>query len=126
TGVTTEEGIIAGADIMIAIAISPEGLMYGLDIGSDSLVAIDKTNAQQSVIGPVGLNANFAQDMDFDQSTGILYWPAYMGSGNSVMQTIDTTTGAATAIGPIEAGAELLSFSVAVAGGNCSDPADVP
>jgi hypothetical protein len=126
TGATTQVGPITGAQLIVAIAISPEGLMYGLDIGTDNLVAIDKTNGAQAVIGPLGPNANFAQDMDFDQSTGILYWAGYMGSGNSRMYTVDTSTGAATEIGPIQDGAELLSFSIAVAGGNCSDPADVP
>ncbi|THD13406.1 hypothetical protein B1808_08485 [Pseudofulvimonas gallinarii] len=126
TGATTQVGPISGAQLIVAIAISPEGLMYGLDIGTDNLIAIDKTNGAQAVIGPVGQNANFAQDMDFDQSTGILYWAGYMGSGNSRMYTVDTSTGAATEIGQIQDGAELLSFSIAVAGGNCSDPADVP
>lgn len=126
TGAATQVGPITGAQIMIAIAVSPDGLLYGLDIGTDELVAIDKTTGAMAPIGPVGPDANFAQDMDFDPSTGVLYWAGYFGGGSSIMYTIDTGTGAATAIGPIENGAELLSFSIAVAGGNCSDPADVP
>jgi uncharacterized repeat protein (TIGR01451 family) len=128
TGVGTLVAPIAAGPtaIVIAIAIGQDGLMYGNDIGADALIAIDKTDGAVAVIGPTGLAANFAQDMDFDQSTGILYWPAYLGGGNSQMTTIDLTTGAASVIGPIQDGAELLSFAVAVAGGNCSEPADVP
>lgn len=119
-------GVIGGYTGVVAIAFSPEGLLYGIDIVTDELLAIDKTNGGAAAIGPLGGNANFAQDMDFDQSTGTLYWAAYFGSGNSQMMKVDTSTGAATPIGPIQDGAELLSFSIAVASGNCSDPADVP
>src|SRR5690625_7247666 len=68
----TEVGEITGPDlapdaIVIAIAVSPEGLMYGLDIIDDVLLAIDKDTGEASVVGPVGEDANFAQDMDFDQ-----------------------------------------------------------
>lgn len=130
-GTGTLVGPVAGGGlpanaIVIAIAVSPDGLMYGIEIQNDVLVAIDKTDGTPAVIGPTGVNANFAQDMDFDPSTGILYWAGYLGGGNSQMFTVDTSTGAATPIGPVAGGAELLSFSVAVAGGNCSDPADVP
>ncbi|MBX3727233.1 MAG: DUF11 domain-containing protein [Xanthomonadales bacterium] len=118
-------GLPANA-IVIAIAVSPDGLMYGIEIQNDVLFAIDKTSGAAAVIGPTGVNANFAQDMDFDPSTGTLYWAGYQGGGNSQMFTVDTTTGAATSIGAVAGGAELLSFSVAIAGGNCSDPADVP
>jgi len=124
-GSVTGGGLPANA-IVIAIAVSPDGLMYGIEIQNDVLFAIDKTNGTPAVIGPTGVNANFAQDMDFDPSTGTLYWAGYQGGGNSQMFTVDTTTGAATSIGAVAGGAELLSFSVAVAGGNCSDPADVP
>ncbi len=119
-------GGIAAGGIIIAIAVSPDGLMYGVEIIDDVLVAIDKTSGAGSVIGALGVNANFAQDMDFDASTGTLYWAGYLGGGNSQMFTVDLSTGAATSIGAVQDGAELLSFSVAIAGGNCSDPADVP
>ncbi len=128
TLVGTINGIDAGG-IVIAIAIDDSGLMYGLEIIADVLVAIDKTDASGAVIGPLGFNANFAQDMDFDRSTNTLYWASYLGGGNSNIRVIDTSTGAAaTLIGPIQDGAELLSFSIAVSGAasRCANPADVP
>lgn len=127
TLVGTISGLVAGS-IVIAIAIDGSGLMYGLEIIDDVLIAIDKTDATGSVIGPVGVNANFAQDMDFDRSTGTLYWASYLGGGNSNVRTIDTSTGATTVVGPIQDGAELLSFSIAISGGAaaCENPANVP
>ncbi|HRQ63598.1 MAG TPA: DUF11 domain-containing protein [Xanthomonadaceae bacterium] len=130
TGIGTLVGSVSGmtaGSILIAIAINNAGSMFGLEIFDDVLVAIDKTDATGAVIGPVGVNANFAQDMDFDRSTGTLYWASYLGGGNSNIRTIDTSTGAATVVGPIQDGAELLSFSIAVAGGgSCENPADIP
>jgi hypothetical protein len=123
---TISGGGLPATPIIIAIAVSGDGLMYGIDISADVLIAIDKTSATPSVIGALGFNANFAQDMDFDRSTGVLYWAGYLGGGNSQIYTVNTATGAATPIGPIADGAELLSFSIAVAGDNCSAPEDVP
>lgn len=126
TLVGTVSGLVAGG-IIIAIAIDSNGLMYGLEIIDDVLVAIDKTDAVGSVIGPVGVNANFAQDMDFDRSSDTLYWASYLGGGNSNIRIIDTDTGGTTVVGPIQDGAELLSFSIAVAGASgCNAPEDVP
>lgn len=113
------------ADLIVAIAIDRNGLMYGLDIGPDSLLAIDKTDASASVIGPVGVDANFAQDMDFDYNTGTLHWAAYDRNDASAMQTIDTDTGASTITGPIWLNSELMSFSIASAP-ECVEPALVP
>src|SRR5699024_5400048 len=109
---STSVGVIDGAGLnpsatVIAIAISPEGLMYGIDIVDDVLLAIDKTTAEATVIGPLGFDANFAQDMDFDPSDGTLYWAGYFGGGDSQMLTVDLETGAATSLGAVEDGAEL-------------------
>lgn len=120
-------GVDPGA-IVIAIAISPDGLMYGLDIIGDTLLAIDKSSGDASPIGPTGFDANFAQDMDFDPSTGVLYWPGYFGGGATEMTTIDTSTGVATSIGTITSQNEMLSFTVAIEGeaASCTEPASVP
>ncbi|OAB62940.1 hypothetical protein AY599_13380 [Leptolyngbya valderiana BDU 20041] len=114
--------------LIIAIAIDTAGQMYAIDIVADTLLAIDKTDASSSVIGPLGLNANFAQDMDFDYVTGTLYWAAYLGGGDSRMTTVDTTTGAVTEIGAIGNGNELLSFDIANPGVPpvCANPGIVP
>lgn len=131
TLVATEVGPVDGAGvdpgaIVIGIAISPEGLMFGLDIIADVLLAIDKETGDASVIGPTGIDANFAQDMDFDPLTGTLYWAGYLGGGNSQMFTVDPATGAATSIGNIGGGNELLSFSIALPRPvSCMEPAAI-
>jgi hypothetical protein len=131
SGASTLVGVISGgglpdAPIIIAIAISNSGLMYGIDIIGNAFLAIDKTDATPAVIGPTGINPNFAQDMDFDRSDNTLYWAGYQGGGNSHVYTVNLETGTATAVGPIQDGAELVNFSIAVLGGACSLPEDIP
>lgn len=117
----TEVGLIEGPGFadnghVMSIAIAPDGQMYALDVTSNQLLSIDKHSAEATAIGSLGQTPQFAQDMDFDQTTGTLYWAGYMGTGNSEMFTIDTDTGWATGVGSIEDGIQLLSFSIALPG----------
>jgi len=116
--------------LMADIAISADGLIYGLDLVSSSLMAIDKTSGAASVIGSIGFDANNAQSMDFDDATGILYLagcvnnPAISACGQSNMYTVDTSTGLASLIAPIGSGgigAELGGLAIANVSG-CSSP----
>ena len=129
SGATQQIGCSSGT-LIIDIAIDPSGNMYGVDIIADALVAIDKTTGVAQAIGSIGFNANYAEGLDFDPSTGILYFSAVnTDQGNAgIMYTIDTSTGLATPVGPIGAapGDELDAFAIAVASGPCAIPSDIP
>src|SRR5690606_29848695 len=134
-GTATLVGTIAGGGLpagplVIAIAINEVGQLFALDLVDDVLAAVDKSNGTASVIGSLGVDANFAQDMDFDRSTGTLWWAGFSGTSgadaSSTMYTIDTATGAATVVGGIQGDAEMLSFSVAVSTSGCAELSDVP
>jgi len=90
-------GLPAGA-VNIDIAIDRSGQMYGHDIVSDTLLRIDKATGAAVVIGPTGQLANFAQGMDFDWDTDILYATIYTGGGTGVFASMNLTTGAAQVI----------------------------
>ncbi len=98
TGATTRVGDFDPADLIIDIAISADGQMYGHDILADELVSIDKTTGATTPIGFTGFNANFAQGMDFDYETNTLLATIYTGGGTGVFASLDLTTGAATPI----------------------------
>lgn len=100
--------------------------MYGLDITGDQLLAIDKTSGAFQAIGPIGFNANYAQDIDFDPSTGVLWYAGYDGNALGVMYTLDTSTGLATEVAPFPNGTEISAFSIAVPSRGCAAPEDVP
>ncbi len=101
----------AGSELFISLACSPTGQLYALELNAASLFAVDKTTGAATIIGPLGVSPNYAQDMGFDQNTGILYWAAYTSSGE--WRTIDPTTGASTYIGPLGgSGAEMCALNL--------------
>ncbi len=60
------------------------------------------------MIGSLGVDINYAQDIAFDRTNNILYGTLYTSSGG--MYTINTTTGVATLIASIEAEVDGLAI----------------
>lgn len=95
---------------IIAIAINYNGDMYGLDICTDELVKIDPDTGQITPIGPIGFNASYAQGMDFDEDTGILYLTAFNGNTyQGELRIADLHTGNTTLVGVFPGGAQVDS-----------------
>ena len=117
SGALTTIGNIGAGTCIIDIAINAEGQMYGVDIVSDVLYQIDPNTGVGTLVGPLGASANYAQGMDFEETSGILYWAAYTASGE--MRVIDTNTGASALVGAFPGGAEVdgLAFATGGAGG---------
>ncbi len=100
TGAATLIGFVSNAGCLIDIAMSPGGQLYGVDIINDVFLAIDKTTGAGTVIGSIGFDANFAQDLDFDDASGVLYYAAFNNvSFNGELYIIDITSGATTFLG---------------------------
>jgi hypothetical protein len=130
TGASTLIGSL-GAQRIIEIAVDSAGVLYGIDIAADTLVVLNGSNP--GVVGKLGFDAEFAEGLDFDAASGTLYFAAVNNesvfSQPAQMYTIDTTTGHATLVGGISAdpdGAQISAFAIAVAGGGCATPQDVP
>jgi len=104
TGAATKVANIANAPLNIDIAIDSAGQMYGHDIGVDKLLRIDKYTGATTFIGPTGFNANWAQGMDFDDSTGALYLAAYGDAAGAELRIADTNTGATVLVGAFPEG----------------------
>lgn len=122
TGATTQIGTITNAPIAINLAIDPAGQwLYTVDIAGDVLVRVDPATGAGTVVGPVGINASYAQGMDFDDLTGTLYWAAYnAGISAGELRVLDTTTGASTLVGALPGGNEVDAFAIkSFAGGVC-------
>ncbi len=101
------------AALTIAIAFSPDGVLFAHDINQDRIITINKTTGAVTSIGLTGLAANYAQGMDFDDETGVLYLAAYTTTG--ALYIADTTTGATTLVGAFPGGAEVDSFAIQTA-----------
>jgi uncharacterized membrane protein len=114
TGDVTEIGAITNGPCIMDIAINAEGELYGVDIADDNLVQIDPATGAGTVVGSLGVSANYAQGMDFEEETGVLYWAAYTTQGE--LRVIDTTTGASALVGAFPGGAEVDALAFATGG----------
>jgi hypothetical protein len=127
TGEATLIGALPNETCSIAIAIDAGGRMFGVDVIADALFAIDKATAEDALIGSVGFDMNFAQDMAFDPSTGILYLAGFdFGTYVDSLYTVDIHTGMAVLVAPIASGdGELDAMGIETVN-PCSQPGDVP
>lgn len=97
-----------------AIAVDGKGQAYLLS-NEGQLLKVDKTNGKCTVVGNTGValsgSWNF-QSMDFDRSTGVLYWAAWTSEGKSVLYKVNTTTGAATEVGVMGNGTHTVALAI--------------
>jgi hypothetical protein len=115
TGETVAIGPVTNAGCLIDIAANADGELYGVDIINDNLVKIDPATGAGTIVGPLGADANYAQGMDFEEESGVLYWAAYTFAGE--LRVIDTATGASTLIGSFPGGDEVDALAFATGGG---------
>jgi hypothetical protein len=94
----------------------------------DNFIAIDKTTGEAEVIGSTGFDAGFAEGLDFDDWTGILYFTGYdLGADTGNLYTINLATGHADLIAPTGNADEFDALAIAAIGrGACTTPASVP
>lgn len=110
-------GEITGAPCIIDIAINAFGEMYGVDICSDTLMQIDPVTAAATPIGSIGFDANYAQDMDFEEISNTLYLAAFNNAlGQGELRVADVTTGNTSFLGLFPNGNEVDSFGIAIGG----------
>ena len=85
---------------MIAIAINSSGVGYGYEIMPDNnAYTFDPVTGASALLGPIGFEAGFAQDMDVDIETGIIYLAAYNVNTNSgELRIMDPNTGMTTLV----------------------------
>ncbi|HOE35758.1 MAG: S8 family serine peptidase [Anaerolineaceae bacterium] len=115
TGATTLLGALPGITCGIDLAYNTDDdMIYIVDIASDSLFKVNPATLAVTLVGSLGVNANYAQGMDYDETAGILYWAAYSTSGE--LRVIDTATGASALVGAFPSGAETDCLAIATGG----------
>lgn len=110
TGVATLIGSFAYGDLLINLATDGTGDLYSIGIGTDHLYSINPIGPVLTDIGACGMNMNYAQDMEYDQSSNTLYAAAYTSSGG--LYSVNMSTGACTLISAFMGGAEITGFAV--------------
>jgi Secretion system C-terminal sorting domain/Fibronectin type III domain len=111
TGVLSTIGTTIAA-LGVWIVIDNNGIAYMADTFTDELFTINLTNAQATLIGPLGINIEYSQEADIDPETNILYMGAYFGGGDQSIYSVDTTTGTASFISAISGANELGIFAI--------------
>ena len=88
---------------MIAIAINSSGIGYGYDLmPNNKAYTFNPVTGIFTLLGPIGFNADFAQDLDIDNEGGTIYLIAFNASNNSgEFRTMDPNTGMTTLIFPL-------------------------
>lgn len=100
TAIGTASATCAGA---ISISSSKTGTLFVVDIVADNLYRVNRTTGVFTLVGPLGVNANYGQDAQFDMnpSSGLndnrLYWASY--NTGPQLRYFDTTTGSSTLVG---------------------------
>jgi hypothetical protein len=88
-------GAISADQIIISIAADSDGNLFGVGL-DDNLYSIDAMTGAGTIVGPLGVDINYAQDIGFDRTTNTLFGLLYLGGGTGGLYVIDTGTGAAT------------------------------
>jgi len=93
---------ITGMPGAIAIAFDGSGNLYGYDVVDDSFYSINPTTGQATVIGFIGFDANFGQDLEWDPTTGTMYMTSSDGTSSAdELRIVDLSTGNTTLVGPL-------------------------
>jgi len=96
------------------LAIDAEGRAFGVDESDATLVFIDTTTGEAAPVGPLNLEMQTPNGLDFDPESGSLYLFGYDAtSGARGMFFVDTSSGNATLVQPYIA--NLLAISLAPA-----------
>ena len=111
TGNATQIGISPGK-LLINLACNLSGSLYAVDIGTDELCAVNKNTGVSSAIGNIGLNANYAQTMEFDRANDICYYLSYNDVLGGQLRLVDILNGGTTVIGDLLGGAEITGLAV--------------
>ena len=106
-------GLSSTSDIIYAMAFGENGTLYaiGADAGDTGgpatlyTITLSGNSATANKVGEIKtssgnpISTNFAQDLDFDYTSGTLYWAENKGN---VVYTVDTTTAVATRVGQVK------------------------
>ncbi len=111
TGAATMIGISPGK-LIINLACNLAGQLFGVDIGTDEFCSINKTSGVGTAVGPLGVNANYAQTMEFDRKNDVCYYLSYNDVLGGQLRIVDITTGGSTLLGNLLGGSEVTGLAI--------------
>ncbi len=100
----------SNAGLGINLACDHNGDLYTVDLLTDITYAINKTTGIWTAIGPVGIDLNYAQDMEYDHNNNVCYMSAYGSQGE--LRILDLTTGKSFFVEAFTDGCEVTAFAI--------------
>jgi len=118
TGVITQIGANQTvAPGLIDIAIDGTGQMYAWGIVNDASYTIDKATGDVTMLGSLGINLNYGQGGNWDQTDDVIYMTAYNASAGTEFRALDIVTGGTIYLGPLPT-SQNTAFGVPGTGGS--------
>ena len=122
-GTATAVGI-TGMPGAIAIGITDTGEMYGHDVVDDNFYSINKATGAATIIGGLGYDANFGQDLEYDPGSGTMYIFAYNSTAaQGELRTVNLGTGATAFVSALEGGNQIPWATAPLPSLSSNDPA---
>ncbi len=104
---------IASTNYLVGLGCDLNGNLYSVDIESDEFVAVDKTNPSTVALGPLGFDANYTQEIEFDNSTNTMYYAAFnIDDFSGELYTVNLLNGSLSLIGSFDGGMELTGLCI--------------
>lgn len=92
-------------------------MIYIIDRESNHLFRVNPTTLAVTDVGSLGINTDYAQGLDFEEESGLLYWAAYNSiEDHGELRVIDMATGESTLIGPFPEGKNVTVLAFATGG----------
>lgn len=105
-------GTMTTTGLFVSIACDGDGILYGLNLGDESLYSVNPSTGATTLIGNTGIgDLNYAQDMAFDKNNDSLYIASYTSANNGELYECDVTDGSTTLIGAFGV-LEVTAFAI--------------
>lgn len=110
--------------LIISIETGNDGEIWGMDMLTDNVWSINPQTGEGTIIGDLGFDIHYHQDLVFDPISGTLYAALCFASDVGGMYEIDKETGAATLLGNFDPDCEMSAMTITT-GYVLSDDADI-
>mgnify|MGYP000851693774 CR=1 FL=1 len=101
-----------GSALMINLACDLSGNLYAAAITDDNFYSIDPVTGAATIVGPLGFDAAYAQDMEFDLNSDILYMAAYNNATGGELRIVNPADGSSVLIGAFAGDAEITGMAI--------------
>ncbi len=105
-------GTIPSQQAVIDIAINTKGELFGIEILNDILIKINPDTLAVTIVGNIGIDANYAQGLDFNDLDDSLYYASYATNTGGVLLQINTDTAETTSLGTFKSGHNIDAFAI--------------